>query len=931
MSSWDTLKELVATALELPQGERVAYLEAHCGEEGVLREAIALATQSDLDDDTHLLDRRADTFVGFGGTNPAGLAGRRLGKYELIRLIGQGGMGAVYLARQHGVDRQVAIKVVPPHALMFDARSRFEREIQALGRIDHPGVARVFDSGLHVESTTPGLAPVPYFAMEWIDGTPLTDHVRARGLGLRARIELMLDVAHAVQAAHQRAVVHCDLKPANVLVLPPDGGNPHGQVKVVDFGLARLIEGSATNVTATFSASAVMGTLPYMAPEQARGDQNEIGFQTDVYALGALLHELVHGAAPLEVQGLSLTEALRRITELHIPALAVADDFTGGDLACVLATALAADKRQRYPSVEAFADDLRRLLHDEPIVAQPPTRLYRARKFCRRNRLGVLAAGGMVAALIVGFGVALYGLLNERVARREAVAATRAANQERRKAESARDFLRSIVASAQPGESGRDVTVVDAVRAALPAIEAYAEGDAATESDLRLTVARSFRALGYGKEARAQYAAAGKLAVSAYGPDSEEAITIAIERAVTLATSGDLDAAARLLEDVPERIERLADGVAAERMEAMLGEARADLLLEQGAYERAAEAYEKILSRWGQRAELVGEDNLEIWRMNYALALSYAGRPRDAEAVQRRAVEASRARRGPDHVRTLVAEQNLAGTLVDLGEFEEAKALLDHVVTVGTEVWGAKHPDTLATRRALATLEFTRSNYAAAADIAEAVLNEGRQIYPADAPFLLMTQNVYAASLLGAEDWERGLPVMRDLVDRLTRLYGHDHPGTLANRAGLAQALGASGNQAEAAAELRAILPVQQSAMGQFAMGTLITQNNLGMFELELGNTKRALELIRASLAGAIEGGLQPLIPKCRRNLGRALTAAGRYGEAETALLRAYAEAEAIPSEAEQKQTAQHLVDLYAAWGQPDVASRWMEVAGDDD
>ena len=159
MSNWKAFKDVVARALDLPLAERSAFLSKNCADQRELQEAISLATYDRSKDETHLLDPRADAFMGLAGTNPAGLVGRKLGKYTLLRLVGQGGMGAVYLARQRGVDRNVAVKVVPPHALIFDARSRFEREMQALGRIDHPGVARVYDFGLHVETNRPRRRP----------------------------------------------------------------------------------------------------------------------------------------------------------------------------------------------------------------------------------------------------------------------------------------------------------------------------------------------------------------------------------------------------------------------------------------------------------------------------------------------------------------------------------------------------------------------------------------------------------------------------------------------------------------------------------------------------------------------------------------------------------------------------------------------------
>jgi serine/threonine protein kinase/tetratricopeptide (TPR) repeat protein len=343
-----------------------------------------------------------------------------LGPYRLLRTLGEGGMGRVYLAEQtQPVRRTVALKLVR-WGLGGDAgetRARFRAERQALAALDHTGIARVFDAGSSPDGR-------PWFAMEYIQGEPITGFARRRGLDIRQRIALLLPVCDAIQHAHQKGVIHRDLKPSNILVMD-DGGI--GQPKVIDFGVAKPVSSATDQRSYATHVGALVGTPEYMSPEQAALGAADVDTRADVYALGLVLYELLLGVLPVageQLRGMEFHAMCRLIREQPIarPSVrAAAQDGSGplprqlrGDLDAVLMKALAKDREQRYGSAAALAEDLRRYLSGQPVQARPPSAGYRLGKFVRRHRLPVAAAAVAGLALLVGAALAVHGLVQAR-------------------------------------------------------------------------------------------------------------------------------------------------------------------------------------------------------------------------------------------------------------------------------------------------------------------------------------------------------------------------------------------------------------------------------------------------------------------------------------------------------------------------------------
>ncbi len=326
----------------------------------------------------------------------------RADRYQMIRQIGSGGMGAVYLAQQDRPRRLVAVKVMHARLSSEAAQRRFEYESQVLARLTHAAIAKVYDADVWHQPDGP---PVPFFAMEYVENArTLTEYVADKALNLTQKIDLFLQVCDAVHYGHQRGVIHRDLKPGNILV------DPTGQVKIIDFGVARATDADLSLNTMQTQAGQIVGTLQYMSPEQAAADPDQLDVRTDVYSLGMILHELVSGHRAYELKGLPLHEAVRVIREHEPSRLSSIDRTLRGDIETIILKALSKERERRYQSALALAEDLERYLSSEPITARKPSMMYQVRLFARRNKPLVAGMTAAVLALALGLAGTLVGL-----------------------------------------------------------------------------------------------------------------------------------------------------------------------------------------------------------------------------------------------------------------------------------------------------------------------------------------------------------------------------------------------------------------------------------------------------------------------------------------------------------------------------------------
>jgi non-specific serine/threonine protein kinase/serine/threonine-protein kinase len=611
--------------------------------------------------------------------------GTRTGAYVIRRLLGEGGMGRVYLAEQlHPVRREVALKLVREQVAGPLARAYFDVERQALAQMQHPAIAQVFDAGTTADGH-------PYLAMEVVEGRPITRFCREEALGFDERLALFSRVCRGVQHAHQKGIIHRDLKPANVLVRRIDG---EASPKIIDFGIAI---GTAAGADADRA-----GTAVYMSPEQAGPQRHGLDTRSDVYSLGVMLYEVLTGSdaaalataahrsarAPHETLLAAIGDGPERAGATPASdALLEAARRLPAELRAVLRKALAADRERRYDSAAALADDLERYRDRRPLKAMPQTRLYFARAFAARHRLGLAAAGFVALALLAGIGLALHGLAEAR--RSAAVAHVEAA-----KAERVAAFVRDMLAGIDPDRArsmdrGLMRLVLDA---AAERAERELGGQPAVRSEIERTIAASYASLGEPALAGTHYQAAID-AARAGGRPAAEIARLTMRLAENLDNQGKVQEALALGE---QALAMLAAAPAEERDRLYVESHLAGLECDAGRFDASRTRYLRVLERQRRLFGEADEDTLESIE-GLAITDSMLARFDEAQPLYQTLIAHRTARYGAEHSRTLGAINGLAVLELEQRRFAEAEKLLVPQLAVSERVFGPDHPRTLTT------------------------------------------------------------------------------------------------------------------------------------------------------------------------------------------------------------------------------------------
>ncbi|MCH7701895.1 MAG: protein kinase [Planctomycetes bacterium] len=398
-TSFERVRELFLEVRGLSPDQRDTFLTEQCGGDTRLRSEVTSLLEHDAHPPAGLDTPVLGTVVGRMVLESLPVSEEtqlpsHIGEFRVLRKVGEGGMGVVYEAEQETPRRTVAIKVMRSGLGSRSLARRFKREVQVLGQLSHPGIAQIYEAGT---ADTPG-GQFAFFTMEFINGVSITRYADQHHLGTRARLELIADTCDAVQFAHQKGVIHRDIKPGNILI---DESSGRPRPKVLDFGVARITDSDIQVTTQQTDVGQLIGTIGYMSPEQFSGDVQEIDTRSDVYALGVLTYELLAGRPPYDTMNCSVAEAARIIRDDEPRRLSATDKSLAGDIATIIGRAMEKDRQRRYPTASELAADIRRYLNDEPIVARPATTFYQLRKFARRNRGLVAGASMAVVALLV--------------------------------------------------------------------------------------------------------------------------------------------------------------------------------------------------------------------------------------------------------------------------------------------------------------------------------------------------------------------------------------------------------------------------------------------------------------------------------------------------------------------------------------------------
>ena len=477
---WPTISRRLDEALSLEPAQRDTWLAALSETDSIkqkLRHLLSNPASVETGDFLGTLPKLAlgpDEMAEEGAAHGAA-AGALIGPYQLIRELGVGGMGLVWLAERvdGGLKRQVALKL--PHlSWSRGLAERMSRERDILASLDHPNIARIYDAGLDEHGR-------PYLALEYVEGEAIDRYSKRLGLSVQQRLMLVLQVARAVAHAHARLVVHRDLKPANILV------NAEGQVRLLDFGIAKLMEGELTRETRLTQQGGRALTLDYASPEQIRGEP--IGTASDVYSLGVVAYELLAEAKPYQLkrQSAAALEEAIALVDVRLASTAAASASARralqGDLDAILNKALKKDVAERYPTVEAFAQDIERHLANLPVQARPDSAPYRFRKFVGRNRLAIGTTAMIVVSLVTGSGLAVWKAMEAR--------------NERVRTERVKDLMGSIFASANPFVSGKsEVTVRDLLKIGVDRVEHELRNEPSVSAELLSLLSSSYVQLG---------------------------------------------------------------------------------------------------------------------------------------------------------------------------------------------------------------------------------------------------------------------------------------------------------------------------------------------------------------------------------------------------------------------------------------------------
>jgi eukaryotic-like serine/threonine-protein kinase len=867
---WQQIQSVFHEAAGLPQSQQPAFLEMACGDDGDLRSQVAAMLEQDASGNS-LLDRGLAHLAEKTLADPAPLIAKELGPYRIWRLLGEGGMGVVYLAERKDLASQVAIKVLRDAWISPARRERFASEQRTLAQLNHPSIARLYDAATIDDGT-------PYFVMEYVEGIPLTQYCRKHRCSTEARLHLLRSVCEAVQHAHANAVIHRDLKPSNILV------KNDGTVRLLDFGIAKQLESLDLRVEQTITGLRLM-TPAYASPEQVLGEG--VGIGTDVYSLGVILYELLTGELPFDLSNLTPAEASTIIAE-HEPArpsvaakrarpsdpsasLPALSEQAWADLDVLCLTAMHKEPERRYRSVEALIRDIDHYLRGEPLEARPDTLGYRTTKFVRRNSRAV-ATAALLFVVIVG----LIAFFTIRLARARDAARDEAARTQR-----IQQFMTNLFQggdeAAGPSDSLRVLTIVD--RGAQQARSL--NRDPKVQADLYANLGGIYQKLGKLDQADSLLQSALDERKAIFGADSPEAAESLIAVGLLRSDQAHLEQAEQLIRQGLEIDKRRLPPDHPAMAKALL--AFGKVLAQRGSYEPALQALNEAVRI--ESAPGVAPSDLAASLSELAAAQYSAGHYPASDSLYRRLLEMHRKLYGDRH--PLLADDlgNLGAIQLDLGYYPESERFDRQALEITESYYGKDHPKTAANLMTLGRALEYQNKF----DEAEHVLQQALAI--------------------------------------LEHVYGTVHPTVAETLNELGNVADMRENLDEAQAKFRQVLEIYRAVYGEHHYAVAIATSNLATVYMDKKDYPHAEQLFRNTVRLLTEtlGSDNVNTGIAHIKLGRTLLREKRYQEAEVETRAGYENQirQTSPNTSFLRAARKDLIADYEGMGQPEKAAKY--------
>lgn len=989
-----SIETIFTAARELPDAARQEYLSEACADDPGLRSRVQALLAADAEAGSFLISTQDDPEAtdsaagGAGGPgSPSETAGQQLGKYKLLQHIGEGGFGTVWMAEQREpVRRMVALKVIKLGMDTKQIVARFEAERQALALLDHPNIAKVFDGG----STETGR---PYFVMELVKGVPILEYCDTKRLDTRSRLDLFKLVCNAIQHAHQKGIIHRDIKPGNILVTLHDGVPVP---KVIDFGIAKATDQELTQKTLFTELHQLVGTPAYMSPEQAEMSGLDIDTRSDIYSLGVLLYELLTGTTPFaqkELMERGFGEMMRIIREdtPHKPStrlstlgklgILAAEQrradvkrlgfILRGDLDWIVMKCLEKDRSRRYDTASGLAEDIARHINDEPVTAGPPSARYKLTKFVKRNRGRVLAASLIAALLVLGGVGTSFGMVWAIRERDNAMAAELETAKRADELKQVADFQAEQLGEIDPQQMGIMLrrALIDGVpvdqrsrveqglaqinftsfalntldenifQRTIDAINTQFNDQPLVQAQMLQSLSNTLHELGLFDSAENPQARALEIRRDVIGDDHPSTLKSINTSGVLLLEQGKLSEAEPYFREAIERSRRVLGDDDPVTLLAING--MGSLLRNQGMHAEAEPYYRESLEG---RRRVLGDNHPHTLNSinNMGSLLRLQGRLAEAESYFQESLAGYRRVLGDDHPITLNSINSMGVLLDNMSRFPEAEPYYLEALEGSRRVLGDDHPTTLGAMNNMSSLLRARGRLDESEAFYREVIEGRRRVLGDLHPSTLNSMSSMGTLLRSRGKFTEAENFLSEALEGRRRVLGDDHPSTLMTINNMGSMLQDHGRLTEAEPYYLEALEGRRRQYGDRHFQTVVSINNYGSLLNDLERFDDALEILESGEPAARSewAGRPGILGGYLAKIGLAQTGLGEYSQAEVTYLEAHrlcVEGAGPESNAAQARITQ-IVDLYEAWhaaepeqGHAGKAQTWRELLSEPD